>query len=147
VTDKQKQLSEKHGTPGQFEKAIWKAWGDLFITSGEADAAIKKYRAEWDAAGTGVSTSNAPLSRPSADAAGSASSLVRCPSCGNELDPDVCWCGDEIKMHNRYRCGHNPVPLGCTCGYDKQPQPPNAPAVARSRLGPDVGNSESKGER
>ena len=58
MTDRQKELAEKHGTPEQFEKAIWKAWDDLFITSGEADAAIKKYRAEWDAAGTGVSTVN-----------------------------------------------------------------------------------------
>jgi hypothetical protein len=33
----------------------------LFISSNEADAAIKKYRAEWDAAGTGIYTSNAAL--------------------------------------------------------------------------------------
>ena len=58
MTDRQKELAYKHGTPEQFEKAIWKAWDDLFITSDEADAAIKKYRAEWDAAGTGVCTSN-----------------------------------------------------------------------------------------
>ena len=59
MTDRQKELAEKHGTPEQFEKAIWKAWDDLFISSNEADAAIKKYRAEWDAAGTGICTSNA----------------------------------------------------------------------------------------
>jgi hypothetical protein len=53
-------LAEKHGTPEQFEKAIQRAWDDLFITSYEADAAFKKYRAEWDAAGTGICTSNAP---------------------------------------------------------------------------------------
>jgi hypothetical protein len=61
VTNRQKELAEKHGTPEQFEKAIWKAWDDLFISSNEADAAIKKYRAEWDAAGTGICTSNAAL--------------------------------------------------------------------------------------
>ena len=58
MTNRQKELAEKHGTPEQFEKAIWKAWDDLFISSNEADAAIKKYRAEWDAAGTGICTSN-----------------------------------------------------------------------------------------
>jgi hypothetical protein len=47
VTDRQKELAEKHGTPEQFEKAIWKAWEDVFITANEANAAIQKYRAEW----------------------------------------------------------------------------------------------------
>lgn len=42
-----------------------------------------------------------------------------CHGCGNQIDPDVCWCGDEIKEHNPYRAGHNPVPMGCTCGYQK----------------------------
>ena len=39
-----------------------------------------------------------------------------CPHCGNECDPDVCWCGDLIKQHGM-GSGHNPVPMGCTCGY------------------------------
>jgi hypothetical protein len=63
VTDRQKELAEKHGTPEQFEKAIWKAWDDLFLTSSVADAAIKRYRSEWDAAAW-VSTSNAPDDLP-----------------------------------------------------------------------------------
>jgi hypothetical protein len=40
---------------------------------------------------------------------------VRCPKCGNEIDPDVCWCGDYIKGHGHYD-GHSPVPMGCDCG-------------------------------
>lgn len=45
--------------------------------------------------------------------------IVRCPECGNEIDPDVCWCGDLVKSHNPYWCGHNPVPMGCDCGRIK----------------------------
>ena len=47
MTPKQKELAEKHGTPEQFEKAIWKAYADLFITSTEAWTAIRKYKEEW----------------------------------------------------------------------------------------------------
>ena len=39
-----------------------------------------------------------------------------CPGCKNEIDEEVCWCGDEIKKHTAHD-GHNPVPMGCTCGY------------------------------
>jgi hypothetical protein len=42
-----------------------------------------------------------------------------CTGCGHEVDPELCWCGDEIKKHNPMWDGHNPVPLGCTCGYAK----------------------------
>jgi hypothetical protein len=42
-----------------------------------------------------------------------------CPGCKNEIDPEVCHCGDEISKHNPMWCGHNPVPMGCTCGYAK----------------------------
>jgi hypothetical protein len=38
-----------------------------------------------------------------------------CPSCLNEIDPDTCYCGDTIKKHAC--CEHNPVPVGCVCGY------------------------------
>jgi hypothetical protein len=41
------ELRSKHGTPEEFERAVWKAYADLFITKGEADAAIAKYRVEW----------------------------------------------------------------------------------------------------
>lgn len=39
-----------------------------------------------------------------------------CPGCGQEIDPEYCWCGD--KMGNRsfiVHEGHTPVPLGCDC--------------------------------
>ena len=47
MTNKQQNLAGKHGTPEQFEKAIWKAWADLFITTKEAIRAIEKYNNEW----------------------------------------------------------------------------------------------------
>ena len=49
-----------------------------------------------------------------------------CKGCGNEIDPDVCCCGGEIKKHV-FGDGHTPVPMGCTCGYVKEPDPPLAP--------------------
>lgn len=52
MTANQKKLSEKYGTPEQFENAIWSAYTDLFITSREADFAVKKYRDKWNEAGT-----------------------------------------------------------------------------------------------
>ena len=57
MTEKQEELAEKHGTPEQFEKAIWKACDDLTITTQEAVAAINGYKYEWTQAG---STANAP---------------------------------------------------------------------------------------
>jgi len=41
-----------------------------------------------------------------------------CPYCKQEVDLEVCWCGDYMKNHDPYYCGHMPVPLGCVCGYD-----------------------------
>lgn len=38
-----------------------------------------------------------------------------CDSCGNEIDPDWCHCGERIDTHN-LMSGHNPVPMGCGCG-------------------------------
>lgn len=43
-----------------------------------------------------------------------------CPGCGNEIDPDVCWCGDLMKSHGP-SCGHTPVPMGCDCLRCKLP--------------------------
>ena len=40
-----------------------------------------------------------------------------CPECGNEIDPDVCWCGVEKKDHDYEE--HNFVPMGCDCGRMK----------------------------
>ena len=51
MTKKQEELAEKHGTPEQFEKAIWKACDDLTITTQEAVAAINGYKYEWMQAG------------------------------------------------------------------------------------------------
>ena len=39
-----------------------------------------------------------------------------CQGCGKEIDPDVCWCGDELGKHTGYE-GHSPVPMGCECGF------------------------------
>ncbi len=46
----QQELTQKHGTPSEFEKAVWAAYSDLMITYDEAIAAIQKYRSEWLAA-------------------------------------------------------------------------------------------------
>jgi len=42
-----------------------------------------------------------------------------CPYCGQETDPEVCHCGGLLKDHNPYIDGHNFVPMGCQCGYEK----------------------------
>lgn len=51
LTPQQEKLKEKHGTPEEFEKAVWRACDDLFCTVAEAKAAIEKYRTEWVEAG------------------------------------------------------------------------------------------------
>lgn len=58
--------------------------------------------------------------RTTAVSAVNSSDMVRCNGCGNEIDEDVCWCGDLMKAHDAY-CGHNPVPMGCDCGRCKLP--------------------------
>lgn len=45
-------------------------------------------------------------------------STPTCSGCKEEIDPDVCWCGDLMNSHT-YSCGHMPVPLGCRCFYSK----------------------------
>ena len=40
--------------------------------------------------------------------------VVICPGCKNEIDPEVCHCGDPIK--DGYHDNHSPVPQGCDCG-------------------------------
>lgn len=42
----------------------------------------------------------------------------KCPQCGNEIDPDYCWCGACLASHNEWWTGHGFVPMGCTCGFD-----------------------------
>ena len=39
-----------------------------------------------------------------------------CPDCGQEIDPETCYCGDPIGGR-AYHDGHSPVPMGCACGY------------------------------
>ena len=51
LTEEQRILIKKHGTVADYEKAIWKAHADLFITTVEAIAAINGYRHEFIAAG------------------------------------------------------------------------------------------------
>lgn len=41
---------------------------------------------------------------------------VICMGCENEIDEEVCCCGDLIRPGYGHD-NHNPVPLGCTCGY------------------------------
>jgi hypothetical protein len=46
----------------------------------------------------------------------------RCEGCGNEIDPDWCWCGDAIKGHG-HTSNHGPIPMGCDCGRAAQETP------------------------
>jgi hypothetical protein len=43
-----RELAEKHGTPEEFERAVWGAIGEISVN--EAIEAINKYRAEWEQA-------------------------------------------------------------------------------------------------
>jgi hypothetical protein len=47
MSDKQKALAEAHGTPDQFERAVWAAWAQLFLTTSEAERAISDYYQRW----------------------------------------------------------------------------------------------------
>jgi len=47
-----------------------------------------------------------------------------CSCCGNEIDPEVCWCGEYMKDQH-YSSGHNQVPMGCDCGRHQQPEKGN----------------------
>jgi hypothetical protein len=47
MSPKQLDLKKEHGTPAEFERAVWKACDALYITPGEARAAIAKYKQEW----------------------------------------------------------------------------------------------------
>jgi hypothetical protein len=44
-------LKKKHGTPREFEAGCNLAADDLMITTAECDAAVRKYRDEWEEAG------------------------------------------------------------------------------------------------
>lgn len=45
---------------------------------------------------------------------------VICPHCKNEVDLEICHCGEDIKHHDAYLLGHSFVPMGCACGYAKE---------------------------
>jgi len=51
ITISQRRLALKHGTPAQFESAVWRAVDNMEITSKEAIRAIKTYWSEWSKAG------------------------------------------------------------------------------------------------
>jgi uncharacterized protein len=55
------ELRSKHGTPEEFECAVWKAYNQFFITMEEATAAIGKYREEYAA------TPDRPMELPQDD--------------------------------------------------------------------------------
>lgn len=46
----------------------------------------------------------------------------RCKDCGNEMDPDWCWCGDAMADHKGMSHNHSPVPMGCSCGMRLPPR-------------------------
>jgi hypothetical protein len=50
MTAKQRKLAKEHGNPAEFASACYKAV-PAFISMDEAAAAIRKYNAEWEAAG------------------------------------------------------------------------------------------------
>jgi NTP pyrophosphatase (non-canonical NTP hydrolase) len=45
------------------------------------------------------------------------SRFIMCKRCFMKIDPQVCWCGDYIDQHYPMIDGHNPIPMGCVCGY------------------------------
>ena len=51
-TEGQRALAAKHGTPRQFARACADALGEISIE--EADDAVRKYLAEWNACAPGV---------------------------------------------------------------------------------------------
>lgn len=52
MTQAQEKLKAEHGTPWEFRKACVIAWKNLWITDDEFTEAVKKYEAEWRAAGS-----------------------------------------------------------------------------------------------
>jgi hypothetical protein len=56
----QAELTAAHGTPDQFAEAVNKAADQLFCTTDEANAAIAKYREEWNTAPAAYPVSDRP---------------------------------------------------------------------------------------
>lgn len=45
----------------------------------------------------------------------------RCADCHNEIDPQTCWCGDDMSDHRGMSHNHSFVAMGCKCGYVSAP--------------------------
>lgn len=65
LSEQQKRLAERSGTPAQFARAVWNALGEISVD--EAEAAIHAYRREWK------------------NAADLARALTSCRDCGQGL--------------------------------------------------------------
>lgn len=46
--------------------------------------------------------------------------LEYCPGCDSWVDPTTCWCGASMSDHSETD-DHSPVPMGCTCYSEKEP--------------------------
>lgn len=44
-----------------------------------------------------------------------------CNKCHNAIQPDICHCGEDIVGTFSSHDGHNPIPMGCVCGYIERP--------------------------
>ncbi len=60
--------------------------------------------------------------------------VTLCPDCKQEIDPDVCCCGDPIEGHSD-TSGHTPTPMGCICGYEEPITFPQSPDSENSKNG------------
>lgn len=44
------------------------------------------------------------------------SGQVKCSECAQQIDPDVCWCGEtKLGAHDN----HTFIPMGCDCFRDE----------------------------
>lgn len=74
--------------------------------------------------------------------------LPICPECFHEIVEEICWCGDLMNVHH-HGSGHNPVPMGCTCGYADQPKDVHVDTLVErihthiSQLGPEQRGCEA----
>jgi hypothetical protein len=39
-----------------------------------------------------------------------------CVACEQEIDSEVCWCGEYIDKHD-IGSGHSPIEMGCACNF------------------------------
>ena len=52
ITDEQRELAARHGTPREFAAACNRAADTLYITTAECQAAVTSYSRQWDEAAT-----------------------------------------------------------------------------------------------